>query len=294
MNYDFVSTSTVALVEDFLNAKIAAGLSPRTIVIYRQRLAYFTVWLGDQEITRTNLRAYLLHLQQRPGLSGTTRASYFRDVAVFCGWLVQEKIWDANPAYKLGPKAPKRRPANYSSSHIDRLLEVCDARDRAIITVLLDTGLRASELCSLNRHGIDWDTGAFTVIGKGDKERAGWLGVYAQEVLVDYLDQRHDRDPAVFTGTKGRLTPRGMHKMLHRRAEQAGIRDGVRRLIHAFRVTFAKSYIREGGDLESLRELLGHEDISMSAYYGQLADDELAAKKEWINPLGRMIPGARS
>jgi len=281
------------LVDSFLAAKVAKGLSDKTIRTYRERLALFVTWLDDRPITRDNLRFYLAHLQRNPRLSKATVAAYFRDVAVFCGWLVDEQILDANPAYKLGPKIPKRRPPHYSEYHVRQLLAVCDARDRAIVIVLLDTGLRASELCSLDRNAIDWETGAFTVVGKGDKERAGWLSSYAQGVLVDYLDTRHDRSPALFVGTKGRLTPIGVHKMLHRRAEQVGIRDDVRRLIHSFRVTFAKSFIQEGGDLESLRELLGHADISMSAYYAQLADSELAEVKHRVNPLGRMVAGAR-
>jgi len=288
-----VPTSTAGLVDSFLDAKIAKGLSDKTIRTYRERLALFVAWLGDGTITRDNLRFYLAHLQRNPRLSKATIAAYFRDVAVFCGWLVDEQLLDANPAYKLGPKTPKRRPPHYTEYHVRQLLAVCDARDRAIVIVLLDTGLRASELCSLNRTAIDWETGAFTVVGKGDKERAGWLSPYAQEMLCQYLDRRHDRNPAVFVGTKGRLTPIGVHKMLHRRAEQVGIRDDVRRLIHSFRVTFAKSFIQEGGDLESLRELLGHADISMSAYYAQLADSELAEVKHRVNPLGRMVAGAR-
>lgn len=292
--YPLVHRTVLDLIDSFLDAKVAKGLSPKTIHTYRERLAIFADWLGDRDITRDNLRFYLAHLQRNPRLAKATVAAYFRDVAVLCGWLVSERLLDANPAYKLGPKLPKRRPPHYSEYHVRQLLAVCDVRDRAIVVVLLDTGLRASELVSLNRSAIEWETGAFTVIGKGDKERAGWLSPYAQDVLCDYLDTRHDRNPAVFVGTKGRLTPIGVHKMLHRRAEQVGIRDDVRRLIHSFRVTFAKSFIQEGGDLESLRELLGHADIGMSAYYAQLADDELAAKKQQINPLGRMIPGART
>lgn len=285
--------TTPALIDSFLEAKVAKGLSPKTIKTYRERLIRFQGWLGSRSITRTTLRAYLTTLQEDSKIGKATVAAYFRDVAVFCGWCVEEKIWDANPAYKLGPKLPKRRPPHYTVGQVKQLLDVCDRRDRAIIVVLLDTGLRASELCGLSIGAIDWETGSFTVVGKGDKERSGWLSAYGQNALVEYLDRRHDRNPALFIGPKGRLTPIGVHKMLHRRALQAGIRTDVRRLCHSFRVSFAKSFIQEGGDLESLRELLGHADISMSAFYAQLADDELAAKKARVNPLGRMIPQAK-
>lgn len=285
-------SQTHALVEQFLDAKIAAGLSPRTIATYRQRLTYFTAWLGDREITRASLRGYLAYLQQQPTLTATSRASYFRDVSVFCNWLVEERIWESSPAYKLAPKVPKRLPASYRPEQVLQLLARCDTRDRALITMLLDTGLRASEICSLRRDAIDWSDGTFRVVGKGNKERMGWLHPYTLELLRAMLEERADTHPALWLGRKGPLTANGVHQMIERRANDAGIRGTVRRLVHSFRATFAKNYLRAGGDLESLRRLLGHEDIAMSAHYAQLADDELAARKRQVNPLGFAIKDA--
>lgn len=284
---------TVTLVEQFLDAKIAAGLSPRTIATYRQRLGYFTTWLGACEITRANLRGYLRHMQDQPTLTATSRASYFRDVSVFCSWLVDEGELDSNPAQRLAPKVPKKLPASYRPDQIAVLLAQCDARDRALMCVLLDTGLRAAEVCSLRRDAITWADGSFRVTGKGNKERVGWMHPYTLELLCAYLETRRDTDPALWMGRKGPLTPNGVHQMIERRARSAGIRPNVRRLIHSFRATFAKNYVTAGGDLESLRRLLGHEDIAMSAHYAQLADDELADRKRQVNPLGRVVPEAR-
>jgi integrase/recombinase XerD len=162
-----------------------------------------------------------------------------------------------------------------------------------VIIVLLDTGLRAGELVSMDRSMIDWATGAFTVIGKGNKERIGWLGPTALSYLRIYISGRSDEDPALWIGQKGRLTISGVYQLMRRRAEQAGIRQEVRRLIHSTRATFAKHYVQQGGDLESLRKLLGHTTLAMSAYYAQLAGDELADKKNRVNPLGRVIEPPR-
>jgi integrase/recombinase XerD len=280
------------LTEQFIDAKIAAGLSPKTISTYRQRLGYFTAWLCDREVTRAVLRAYLKYLHEQPTLTATSRASYFRDVSVFCNWLVEERIWDTSPAYKLAPKVPKRLPASYRQEQIAAMLAVCGPRDRALITMLLDTGLRVGELCSLRRDAIVWVDGSFRVVGKGNKERHGWLHPYTMELLRVYLDSRDDDDPALWMGRKGPLTIWGVHQIVERRAESVGIRGDVRRLVHSFRATFAKNYIKAGGDLESLRRLLGHEDIAMSAHYAQLADDELADRKRQVNPLGFVLPAA--
>lgn len=286
-----VTFSTCDLVEQFLDAKIASGLSRRTVGTYRQRLGYFTAWLGDRDVTRPIVRAYLRHLQEQ-GLTPTSRASYFRDVSVWCNWLVDERIWESSPAYKLAPRVPKTRPASYRPEHIVQLLAVCKTRDRAIIFTLLDTGLRVSELVSLRRRDIDWQTGEFTVMGKGSKQRQGWLDTLTLDLLREMLAERDDGDPALWYGRRGPLTSYGVHEVIERRAKQAGIRADVRRLVHSFRATFAKNYLRAGGDLESLRRLLGHEDIAMSAHYAQLADDELRDRKRQVNPLRYALPAA--
>lgn len=287
------STSTSALVEQFLDAKCAKRLSPKTIATYRDRLTRFAHWLDDRPISRPELRAYLHHLQEQPQLSPTSAWSYFHDVGVFCAWLVEEELLVKNPALKLAPKKPKRLPASYTSAQLEKLLAVCDERDRAMLLTLLDTGLRSSEIVSLNRCQVDLASGHFTVIGKGNKERSGALGAYTLEAVQAYLELREDDEPALFLGVKGRLTRSGMFQIVTRRANQAGIRSELRRLVHGFRATFAKSYLVEGGDLETLRQLLGHESLVMAAHYAQLADRELLAKKHKINPLGGMLPDAR-
>lgn len=287
-----VPGTVLVYVESFLDAKIAAGLSAKTIIAYRQRLRYFTDWLGERDLTRATLRGYLRYLQEQPTLTATSRASYFRDVAVMCNWLVEERVFDHSPAYKLALKVPKKMPASYRPEQIAGLLKTCGPRDRALIMLLLDTGLRVGELVSLERDSIDWQTGVFTVVGKGNKERQGWLHPYTLTLLRAYLATRTDTDPALWHGRKGPLTMNGVHQMIERHAVSVGIRDDVRRLVHSFRATFAKNYLRAGGDLESLRRLLGHEDIAMSAHYAQLADDELGDRKRRVNPLGYMIEEA--
>lgn len=283
---------TSDLIEQFLEAKVAAGLSPKTIAVYQQRLALFAEWLEDRPVTRPVLRSYLASLQGR-GLAPTTIASYFRDVRVFCSWCAEERLLEPGIARKLMPRVPRHRPASYSAFHIAELLRVCDMRDQAIVIVLLDTGVRVSELISMRRDRIDYSTGRFVVIGKGNKERAAWLSAESLTLVRAYLVDRTDDHPALWFGRSGPLTGSGIHQLLSRRFDQAGIRGDVRRLVHSMRATFAKSYVRGGGDLGSLKDLLGHAGIEMSAHYAQLADDELAEQKRRINPLRVILPGGR-
>lgn len=278
------------MLAQFLHAKQAAGRSPRTIQAYAQRVGHFVDWLAGAPITRAALRSYLAELARSK--KPATIAAYMRDVSAYCGWLVEEGILDTNPASGLKPKVPKRRPASYSKKQINALLDGAGHRDRAIIIVLLDTGLRVGELVSMTTENTDTLTGHFTVVGKGDKERSGWMSSYALRALRTYLSHRQDADGALWYGRGRPLTESGVYQAIRERAKAAGIDGEIRRVPHSFRATFAKMYLRRGGDLESLRRLLGHESIAMSAHYAQLADDELGERKAEVNPLAGLLDDA--
>jgi site-specific recombinase XerD len=273
-----------------LDEKIARGLTVKSIETYRQRLDRFITWLGPRPLTRITMRAYLTYLQAQPNLSKMSVAAYFRDVKIFCQWLVVQGALERNPADGLTPKTPKRRPFAYDPAHAQALLGVCDERDTAIIKTLLDTGLRASELLQLRRDSVDWITGRFSVIGKGNKERLGELDAETLAAVRAYLDTRQDTEPTLWISADGGpLTYSGLYQMLRRRAQQAGMRQNVRRLLHSFRVTFAVNYLLGGGDLKSLAKLLGHATITMAAHYAQLTDDQALMRKRQINPLRRAL-----
>jgi len=277
-----------ACIDQFIAAKVVAGLSPATIRTYRQRLDRYAAWLGDRPLSRWTIRQYIAQLQHEH-LAPHTIAAYVRDIGVLCRWLVEEGMLATDVSAKLTPKVPKRRAAYYTVAQLHRLLAVCDERDRTMVLVLLDTGLRLNELCSMRWDRIDWETGQFTVVGKGNKERAAWLSPTARAAVTRYLHIRNERDPALWYGRQGPLTPSGIHQVFRRRAVQAGIRADVRRLVHACRATFAKHYIKRGGSLGDLADLLGHSTLTMAAHYAALADDDLAAKKATVDPLAVVV-----
>ncbi len=277
-------TLTPDLFEDFITAKRIAGRSPATIKRYRTRVPAFITYLAGRPLTRAVIRSFIALLQQQQ-LAPITVRGYVRDLSSFCSWLVDEGILESNPTSKLAPKVPHRRPASYTVDQIRKLLAVCDVRDRAIIITFLDTGLRVGELITLRRDRIDWETGEFEVIGKGNKQRSGWLSPQAIIAIRAYLETRTDSNPALWHGREGPLTITGIHQMLRRRTKQAGIRSQVRRLCHGFRASFAKAWVLNGGDVASLQSILGHESPIMSLRYATLATAEIQAKKLQINPL---------
>ncbi len=282
------SAPVSVFIDQFIAAKTVAGLSPATIRAYRQRLHRFAAWLGERPLSRAVLRQYIAYLQHEH-LAPHSIAAYVRDVGVWCRWLVAEGLLAADVSARLVPKVPKRRAAHYTVAQLHQLLAVCDLRDRAMMLVLLDTGLRASELCSMRRDQIDWDTGHFTVVGKGNKERSSWLSPAARAAITTYVATRRDGVSALWYGRRVPLTAGGVHQMFRRRAIQAGIRADVHRLVHACRATFAKNYIKRGGSLGDLADLLGHSTLTMAAHYAALADDDLAAKKATIDPLAAVV-----
>jgi integrase/recombinase XerD len=278
-----------ASIDQFMAAKVVAGLSPATIRTYRQRLERYASWLGARPLARWTIRQYIAQLQHEQ-LAPHTIAAYVRDIGVLCRWLVAEGVLEIDVSANLTPKLPQRRAAHYTVAQLERLLAVCDGRDRAMVLVLLGTGLRLGELCSMRWDRIDWDTGQFTVVGKGNKEWASWLSPIARDAVTQYLTSRSMHDPALWYGRQGPLTSSGVHQVFRRRAVQAGIRADVHRLVHVCRATFAKNYIKRGGTLSDLAALLGHSTLTMAAYYAALADDDLAAKKAAVDPLAAVVP----
>ena len=146
--------SVAAYIHQFIAAKVVAGLSPATIRTYRHRLDRYAMWLGDRPLNRTTIRQYIAQLQHEQ-LAPHTIAAYVRDIGVLCRWLVAEGMLATDVSANLTPKVPKRRAAHYTGDQLHRLLAACNERDRAMVLVLLDTGLRLSELCSMRWDRIE-------------------------------------------------------------------------------------------------------------------------------------------
>lgn len=286
--------SPADLMEQFIDSRLAKGLSPKTVLVYRERCERFVAWLDSRPLTRQTIRKYILHLQQHePALAPSTIAAYVRDVRTMCAFAVEEGLLDANPARGLVPRVPQKRIASYTKEQITQLLHACDLRDRAMIITLLDTGLRASELVSLARRDVDLVTGAFDVLGKGSKTRTCFLSPYTMGLIAEYLSTRADGGAALFVGRTGEpLTRNGLYQAIRRRSTQAGIRGEVRRLCHSMRASFAKNFSKRGGSLDTLADLLGHSTLSQSRHYAALNQEELGTRKATVNPLAAFIDDA--
>jgi integrase/recombinase XerC len=259
--------------------------SPYTVKNYRHEIGEFLDFLKEQGIDswdgvdRYVLRRYLAWLQAQ----GYVKASITRRISElrsFCRYLVREGILDRNPIRTISsPKIPKRLPDYLDLHEVEALLAAPDAmdpqgqRDLAILEVLYASGLRVSELVSLNLRNVDLQQGELRVWGKGAKERVALLGEPACRSLRRYIREGRPQlikagreTSALFLNRLGsRLSTRSVNNILDRYAKLAGLERRV--TPHVMRHTFATHLLDGGADLRTVQELLGHADLSTTQIY---------------------------
>jgi len=272
--------------------------SPYTVRNYRTDLLDFFRFLREKEIgllgevDRHVLRDYLSHLVGR----GIVKASIARKLSAirsFYRYLVREEIVSANPIEKISsPKLDKRLPSFLTLEEVERLLNAPDLstplgqRDRALLELLYASGLRVSELVSLDLGQIDLDTNEIRVWGKGLKERMVLMGEPAAEALKNYLSQGRPKllgekkSKALFLNRYGqRLPERSVQRLLEQYAKKSGI--GKRVHPHMLRHTFATHLLDGGADLRVVQELLGHARLSSTQIYTHVTKSQ--ARKVYLS-----------
>jgi site-specific recombinase XerD len=273
------------------------GLTPKTLEWYRQKLQHFAAVLAqEQEITQLeaitpiHLRVFVLYMQQTKAdennpvkptdservVSPLTVKGYVQVIRGFFTWCIEEELVTTNPALRLKiPKVPDYLITTFTADQLRDMVAVCDMRthlgfrDYTLMLLLLDTGIRVSELCGLTIEQVHEDY--ITVFGKGRKEREVGISPEVRKLLWKYLAQH--RRPAspdtreVFLNARGQpLTPNGVEQLLQRVKEQAGI-EGVRVSAHTFRHTFARMFLERGGEVYKLSRLMGHTDVKTTERY---------------------------
>lgn len=259
---------TGEVLEEFLSAKELEGRSPKTIEHYRYILTRMLkdINLPLRDIMIYSLRRYLAKLKAA-GMQDVTIEGIRCTISSFFGWIHRENLLPTNPAANLSPiHCEKKVKKPFSSIDIESLKECCTSlRDRAIISVLMSTGCRISEVCGLNRDDIDFANLECVVHGKGNKQRTVFLDDVSAMLVKRYLRQRTDVKPALFIG-KGsdRLTPGGVRFMLSKLAQAADV-DNVHP--HRFRRTLATNLVDHGMPIQEVAHILGHEKIDTTMKY---------------------------
>lgn len=276
--------------EAFLADCLARNLSPRTIEQYEWSLRSFRAFQPQEpvlaELTADACRAWSTSLS--PSRRPTSVRSAVRALKVFSAWLPREGYLRRDPLASVRlPKAPSPMILPLSPSDVAALMAVSSPLLRAAIAVLADTGLRASELCSLTvediRHGF------VLVRGKGGRERLVPYGSAAAAELTRYVTR--SREPISNVDERLLVLPSGVPLTAHRLAElmreagrRAGI-SGVRVSPHTLRHTFAIEFLRNGGGELALQKALGHATLEMVRVYADLTEVDLAKVHAGASPL---------
>ncbi len=272
--------------ESFLVDRKAGGLSLNTVDFYGKKLRKFIQFCqlnqvqDIQDLDATSIRKYILWLEELHHNPGGIHAHY-RVLRTFLYWYERENDLDgwSNPIKKVKVKLPKEEPLEPADINaVKAMMETCPkdftgSRDRAMLLMLLDTGLRASELLDLNCAHVNPISGSLQIMkGKGGKYRMVYLGKKSRIALRAYLKYINDPSKALFLGIHGeRLTYTGLRMVLRRRAKAAGV---PYQSPHSFRRLFALEMLRNGTDVFSLQLLMGHADLQvLRRYLKQVSSD---------------------
>lgn len=278
-------------VDDFLIDRQARNLSPRTLAWYRHSLRIWTAHAATlgvhtaHAVTAPTLRRFLLDLAERGHNPGGVQ-NIFGAVKAFLRWYRTEYAspdWVDPLAKVKQPRKPIDPLPPVALEDIRAMLGVCPRsesgdRDRCILLVLLDTGVRHQELADLNLGDLDLSDGSIRVRrGKGGKARTVFVGNRTRQALARYLRRRHNPAPDAplwLTADGRRLSKAGLREVVRRRARQAGVTPPG---MHAFRRAFALNSLRSGMDLVTLARLLGHSNLAIVQRYLAQLDDDLRA-----------------
>lgn len=268
--------------------------SPTTIPGYKLTFRRLVEFLGDppiKQITANDLRRFLAHWETQ-GLSKRSVHDMWVRLSSLWTWAATElQIPHVLKGQIKAPDYKQRKPEPFIAADIKRLLAHVERtangarrdtalRDTAIVMVLLDTGLRASELCSLLVADYDVTTARLHVrAGKGKgggKERFVVMGKRTQKALWRYLATRQttSTQPLFNTRSGGQLTRTDLRHLLVRLGNRANVKHVHP---HRFRHTFAITFLRNGGNLAVLKELLGHESLQMVLHYAAIAQQDIDA-----------------
>jgi len=327
------NTTIAHAVDDYLLDHEGGNHSAKTLEWHRTALGLMRTYFEQErgitlvgEVDAPAINAWFAHMRKSPGGHGKPRSertiqTYARSARAFFHWLIRRETIEGNPFDRVVfPKVGKPLIHTIDAEEFEKLLLACApphetglfaqraaVRNRAILWLLYDTGIRVSELIHLRVDDFDRKHGVVTVLGKGAKERRVALGQNCLRNLSYYLDKhRPDEEELAEWGSAGEdhvflsetrqpLTKNGMEMLFKRLKKRAGI-TGKRISPHILRHTFAMNYLIKSNDPFSLQELLGHEDLTTVLNYIHMNDAVLQEQKRKYSPgdhISTRMPGPR-
>lgn len=277
--------------DNFILSRRLADLSFKTISDYKQFIMPFVRFIGLKtpvnDIEQGNINRYIETLLNRP-LSKSTRATYIRNLKVFLKWLQSEYSVQYDYKRVKVPKSPKKNVKIYSSdelreifAHIHSENEWLTVRNRCIVALMYDSGLRQSEVCLLERSRVSFADNTLVVCGKGNKERTVPLGCLAKSYMKEYLSLCPFASEKVFVNRRGSpLTCNAVKLLISKLSAELPFELSSHKLRHNFATNYCIDQYEERGqvDIYRLMILLGHEDIETTKRYLHHANEIIGAK----------------
>ena len=298
MTLNNIQTVTLSsALEKFLIAKRAQRLSDHTLRDYRNTFKKFVRFVGeDCDINRLDSSIIASFLAEANNVSKKTILNYHTGLSSFWNYLVEVGVVENNIVRLVKPPRPdERQILPFTRQDVVAILGATkdrqyEIRDRAIILLLLDTGVRSDELCSLKLKNISLDNSRIVVKGKGDKERKLPICDATHDALQLYIKARRlnktkDYNAHIFMTSAGKAINRaGLLNLMGR----IGIRSDVPNCHpHRFRHTFAIQFLRNGGNVYTLQALLGHTTLDMVKRYLAIAQTDLERDHDRASPVKR-------
>jgi integrase/recombinase XerC len=287
-----------------------ATLALRRIIV--SKLVWYLRHGEHAECSTNTLRRFFQYLGREPGEGGRwgneqqcrpvkpgTVATYHRNLKSLFVWLVNEHVIDASPMDAIAPpidRADQIQP--FTQQQVTALLSACKKtdqprRDEAVLLFMLDTGARVSEVCALRMLDVDLGGRRASVEGKGGKRRDVYFSPVTGRALWLYLkSQERSPESPLFVANRGHragdaLTRSGMQQLYERLGKSAGL-VGVRCSCHTMRHTAAIEFIRAGGNIFALQQMLGHESLRTCQRYLAIASADVESQHRRFSPVERL------
>ncbi len=298
----------------FVYARKADGVSPATVKVYHWGLDPLIRWLQDPELSAIRpegLRDYFVYLREETDLSETSLQNVWRVIRAFYTWAEKELHLTRADGLLVKPEGDSQVVIPFTLEEVKLMLKACDymrlarpgnrrpfrmrrataKRDRAIILTLLDTGIRSGECGRLKIEDVDLASGRVEVRpfrrSRKSKPRIVKLGKASRHAVWGYLVERKESSPDEPLFLSRELNPfdRGtLYHLIFSIADKAGVAGAHP---HRFRHTFAIQYLRNGGDIYTLQELLGHSSLEMVKKYLAIARADIDVIHEKVSPVDR-------
>lgn len=299
------------MVEQFIQyLRYERNYSSHTVLAYRKDLEQFSLFLTDEygvdDLSRADadmIRFWLLRLMEE-GLSARSVNRKLSSLKSFWRYLLAKGLAKENPCRKLlSPKVHKSLPSFLKKEEMESLLddvsenedisEFVAKRNRLMIEMLLQTGMRRSELMGLALSDVDMSSCLLRVKGKRDKQRLIPFGPMLQSMIQDYLDSRaqwqaqcedlYDFSDCLFVRENGKpLYPQLVYRLVHDKLSQCS--SLAKKSPHVLRHSFATTLLNNGAELNAVKELLGHANLSATEVYTHTTFEELKQVYKQAHP----------